>query len=587
VRILLLYPPPWKIPSVGDNSISPEEGPPEHWKPEDRFSGDEITIPYGLLSLAGQAKKAGHEVTLLNLYQFAWQDVVRIISNAEADLYGLSCFTSNRRGTLYTACLIRKLYPGATIFLGGPHATALPREILQHCKAVNGIVLGEGEKTFLELIHSLENGALPQTIAGMAWRTAHGIHFGPQRQRIKDLDTMTSPYDYCKGHIFLSSRGCPGNCSFCGSPSMWGRKVRFHSAKYTLDVLETMVNTHRQKYVFIKDDTFTANRKRVLEICQGIRKRKLNFLWSCDTRVDSLDEEVLHAMRRAGCQFISFGVESGSQEILNTINKRTTPQDALRATEMAKRYGFTIRFYMMALNRGETAETLKTSIDFIIQAKPNQFLFSFLTLYPGTREFAIAESKGLITRETFFTCKDHYFSFFPENEYDDQMKKIIRWINTHAGVREFWDYTVADRQKILDIFPDLSAAHMDLGKALYHSRRYREAEACFRKAMEMGFPMPGIALNYLACLAVERGKIKEALEYLKQAKTRDNHHCVEQNLKSLYGWLTTGAYRQQRKPLLVTYHEFEPHQSATQPIVPAPITIYDRARAKQVRLVPR
>jgi radical SAM superfamily enzyme YgiQ (UPF0313 family) len=155
MRILLLNPPPWKIPAPGEEADPSGEGPPEGWSPERRFDGDEVVIPYGLLSLAAQALRAGHDVKVFNAYVFAWRDITDLIRHLPADLYGLSCFTGNRRGAVSLSRLIRKMHPQATIVVGGPHADALPREMPEHCEAIDGIVTGEGETTFSELVDGL------------------------------------------------------------------------------------------------------------------------------------------------------------------------------------------------------------------------------------------------------------------------------------------------------------------------------------------------------------------------------------------------------------------------------------------------
>lgn len=589
MRILLLYPPPWKIPAPGQEPDTDGEGPPRKWNSESRFCGDELTIPYGLLTLAAQAKRAGHRVTVLNLYAFCWKDVEELIRRSRADVYGLSVFTSNRRGSLSMCRLIRDLYPQSFIVAGGPHASALPLELLEHCDAINAVVIGEGELTFIELIGRLENGSSLEGLTGISWRAGDCIQINAPRERIHDLDSLASPYDYCKGHILITSRGCPGRCTYCGSTVLWGSKVRFHSAEHTLSVLDKMVRTHGTAYINIKDDTFTSDRKRVLEICNGIVKRELRFLWSCDTRVDSLDEEVLIAMRRAGCQMISLGIESASPEILRNINKRTTPEKALLATDMAKQFGFHIRYYMMACNRGETAETLKASIDFISKANPNEFIFAFLTLYPGTHEFAIAAENARASKEMFFIHDQRHFNYFPEDDYSEEMKKIIHQISAHAGVVHWWDYGVPERQKVLNLFPELAAAHMDLGKAYFLAGDLADAEECVRRALEMGFPLPGLGHNYLAAICVKQGNIRGALVHLAAAKKRGHFFAVDENLRILRKWISEGGLRDGSPPEMVVYHDFETIRSGTQPVVPAPITMYDQASPEDratLRLIP-
>ena len=573
MRIVLLYPPPWKIPAPGEEPDQSGEGPPKDWEPEKRFGGDEVATPYGLLSLAAQAIRAGHDVTLFNIYLFAWRDITDLIRHLPADLYGLSCFTSNRRGTIAVSRLIRKMYPHAYIVVGGPHASALPREMLEHCKAIDGVVIGEGEETFSELIEHLAHDEFNESISGMVWRSYSGIEAGPPRKRIHNLDSLVSPVDCFESHFIISSRGCPGNCTFCGSAAQWGRIVRFHSVEYTLEMIERIVNTQKNRIIFFKDETFTLNRKRVLQICDGIIKRKINFLWSCDTRVDRLDEEVLLAMRKAGCQRISVGLESASHKILKSINKGTTPELVLSATRMAKKFGLQIRYYVMAGNRGESAETLKTSIDFIVEAKPNEFMFSYLSLYPGTEEFHIAESSGLVRRDMFFSEKLYSFDF-TYGEDSPQLREICNWINAHLGIRKFWDYSIAELETISALFPDLPAAHMDLGGTHYQLGNYSEAEKHIRIAIDMGYPLPILGYNYLACIAASCGDFKSAINYFEQAKALSNDSIVDDNLQSLRAWLLAGGLQSGHRPNLIANHDLERPFIAKQPILPGPIVIH-------------
>ena len=240
-------------------------------------------------------------------------------------------------------------------------------------------------------------------IHGTLYRSETGVQAAPGRGSIHDLDTLASPHEYFDTHIVMTSRGCPWQCTFCGAETTWGRGFRGQSVPYVLDALEKAVSRLSVKMVQIKDDTFTTNKKRVLELCQGIRERKLQFLWSCDTRVDVLNDELLREMRLAGCQRLSLGVETGSPTILDKINKRITIQKIEDAAAMAKRVGIQVRFYMMLGNRGETAETFQETLDFLTRVKPHQYIFSCLTIYPGTEDFQQAERERWLDREVYFS----------------------------------------------------------------------------------------------------------------------------------------------------------------------------------------
>lgn len=585
MRIVFLYPPPFQIPAAGEQGSSLEDGPYKGFDPSQGLGGDEATIPYGLLTLAAQTIAEGHDVTVLNLYGFAWKDVIQVVRNLPAEIFGLSCLTTNRRGALAVARLIKESHPRSLVILGGPHASALPGELLRHCSAVDGVVIGEGEATFSEFIVQLQAGSC-RPVPGMAWRDGDHILMGPPRERIADLDSLASPYDHFKGNVIVSARGCPEACSFCGSPAMWGRKVSSHSAGYILRMLERIVRVHQYRFVGIKDDTFTYSRKRVLDICEGIQVRGLSFLWSCDTRVDVLDEEILFAMRKTGCQRISIGVESGSPKILKNINKRITPEKVLAATRLIKRFGFDLRFYIMGANRDESAETLEATIDLIREAAPSRFTFAHLSLFPGTKEFEIAAGKQMVDTEMFFTRDYPYFTHPLPKGDEARLREAYDWLDRHMN-RPYWDYPLSDRKAIVENFPTLTAAHMDLGIALYEAGDYEGAGRSMGRALNMGYPLPGLIQDYRACMEAARGEFREAIASLSRAKASGSR-VADANLAHLRRWLSgLGKEQDEGKPKLETTDVMSAATSVemVQPFHPSPIALRrtrDRSPSSQV-----
>jgi radical SAM superfamily enzyme YgiQ (UPF0313 family) len=387
MRIALLYPPPWKIAGPEEDPRRwGRDGPPEGYRDGD-LDGDFYQIPYGLLTIAAQAKRAGHQVKICNLSAYPFAEVERIVARLDADLYGMSCWTANRRGVGLVADLLRAHHPNACIVVGGPHASPLAREMLVHHSALDAVTTGESELTFLEIAARVGSGQSLQGVAGAWVRGRRGPEEGPHRHDVKNLDDLLSPHEIFDTHIFMTSRGCPWACTFCGAESQWGRGFRANSVGYVLDALEKAVPRLPVKMLMIKDDTFTTQRKRVIEICRGIRERGIRFSWSCDTRVDLLGDELLYEMRLAGCERLSLGVESGSPEIIRQVDKKITVDDILASTEQAKKYGIKVRFYMMLGNRGETEETFRQTLDFLEEARPHEYIFSCLSIYPGTRDF--------------------------------------------------------------------------------------------------------------------------------------------------------------------------------------------------------
>ena len=403
MRIVLIYPPPWQIPSAGDPPGGMPFGPPkdirEHAVLDD---GDFLSIPYGVLTIAAQARRAGHAVDVLDLADAPWRKVIAQIAASDATVYGISAFTANRRGMGAVAQAIRQMKPDVHITAGGPFVTALPLHTLRHYPEIDTAVVGEGEDTFLELIACLDARRSCVGIAGTAWREGDAVVLGPPRPLIKNLDTIASPFDHFTPPIVLTSRECPSRCTFCGSPAIWGKWVRFHSVAYTIDTFRKALARQPVPVLFVKDDTFTAHRRRAMAICEAILESGMNFLWGCDTRVDSVNDELLSIMRRAGCQAVSFGVESGCPNILARIRKRTTPEMVITATHMAQKYGMHVRYYMIIGNRGENEESVKKSIELIKTGRPNTFIFCALSFFPGTEEWEILCAEQRVTPEIFF-----------------------------------------------------------------------------------------------------------------------------------------------------------------------------------------
>jgi radical SAM superfamily enzyme YgiQ (UPF0313 family) len=567
VKIVLLYAPPWKIARDGDPAYPPGEGAPANVDASAVYEGDFIQAPYGLMSLAAQALRNGLSVQIFNISNSPWPDIETLIHHLDADLFGLSCMTANRRGVAMLAQLIRDIHPGSHIVVGGPHVTALPIETLRHIQAIDTVVVGEGEQTFLDIIRCLQENKPVRGIPGTAWRSPNGYQLGPHREQIRDLDALASPFDYFNMHTILTSRGCPMQCTFCSSSLMWGKRVRFHSAAYVLEMLETAINRNGQRIISFKDDTFTANKPRVLAICEGIRKRHLEFIWSCDTRADYLDDKLLYEMRRAGCIRISVGVESASDIILKNIKKRLSLDRLFDVTQSAKKFGIQIRYYMMVGNRGETQETFQQSLDFINRAKPNQFVFSQLHIYPGTEEFDIFEKQGLVSPEMFFT-RDFYCLTCFAGRKDDE-KQIRKTLSTMAGIQNFWQYGVEEYEAVSDRLPEMHLLHVDLCRAYLREGNADAAERHLHRAVELGFFLPGLVHNLHACIDGARNDFEGVKFDLDQAFECYPYQVVIENQERFESWLSDRGSTQKNTPLkLATGDDFESTSICIQPEFP-------------------
>lgn len=569
MKIALLYPPPWKMAARGQPSYPPGEGAPADYRPG-HLDGDFFHIPYGLMSLAAQLDRAGYPVKLLNLSAFAWPAVESVIGTLGADVWGLSCFTANRRGVAMVASAIKRLHPSAFVIVGGPHPTALPREMLEHHPSIDAVAVGEGEETLLSVVEGLASGRGVAGIEGLAWREGGRVVVGGRRARMRRLDDLASPHEKFETHLMVTSRGCPGRCTFCATKSVWGNAYRVHSEQRVLDDLERALQRVPLKMLMIKDETFSASRKRAMRICEGILARRMKFVWSCDTRADALDEELVRAMRLAGCERLSLGVESGSPRVLRAIGKNITPEQVLGTTRLAKKYGLPVRFFMMLGNRGETAETFQQSLRFIERASPHQYLFACLSVYPGTQDFADLQRDGRLDSDAYFEG-DFQELKMPYDASDRDTQAMMTWFDRHAGIQGGYQQTVEDSEAVARLLPGHAGAQLDLGAAYYRAGQWDQAEKHVRAALDLGHPLPGLAHNYLACVANQRGDIDAMIGHLRDAQADPWHPVLMANRQRVDRWLSQGG-RARGLPLqLEARHDFELFLRAVQPSMPGPL----------------
>jgi len=328
----------------------------------------------------------------------------------------------------------------------------------------------------------------------------------------------------------------------------------------------------------IKDDTFTTHKPRVLELCRRIREKKLDFFWSCDTRVDLLTDELLREMRLAGCARLSLGVESGSQRILDAIDKKITVAEILESTELAKKYGIKVRYFMMLGNRGETRETFEETLRFLERARPHEYIFSCLSIYPGTRDFEDAEARpqagkkgGWLDRNVYFTeTFQELKTPFDASEADTALMNA--WFREHSGLRTIAKETAEDYARILERLGDYHGAHMDLGAAYFHEGALDLAEKHVRRALELGYPLPGLAYNHLACIAYARGDVDEMMDlFMTASKTDPQHYALIQNVNRARAWFKDGGPGKKLPLALDARHDFQLLERTVQPTLPGPL----------------
>jgi radical SAM superfamily enzyme YgiQ (UPF0313 family) len=391
-------------------------------RPQDE---DHLVMPIGLYYLGAFLKEKGFEVSLLNGHELELspQAVEKVLRRELPDVVGFSAFNANRVNVLKWARWVKEFLPSAHIVVGGVAATFMSEYFLAHSE-VDFVIRGEGELTFLNLLKALEDKQDLRQIKGLAFKQEGKIIITPEAEFIEDLDSLPNPARYFTYNHVLLGRGCPYNCVFCASPKFWQRKVRFHSADYFVEQLK-LLKAKGVNFFYFSDDTFTLKKDLVLSVCEKIKKEKLNINWFAISRVDALDEEIVKAMRLAGCIQISFGIESGDEDIRKKLNKNITLEDAREAFELCKKYSILPRAYFIYGNPGESEKSIDRSIEFIEKTKPLNAIFYVLHVFPGTKLYEQLWQQGKIDASVWEKEGEDLLYFEVDKQLEAQ--KVLGW----------------------------------------------------------------------------------------------------------------------------------------------------------------
>lgn len=372
---------------------------------------DALLVPMGIFYIGALLKENGFNVRIVNLaVEQKPMDRLRAMVDAEHPaIVGFSVLNANRFSAIQGAGVVKAVDPEILVVFGGPCATFMWDHLFTTCPGLDCVVKGEGELTFLELAERIRHRGKEQNPSIYADREIKGLHGdreikglalrsgcsggkmdGPgivhtgEREPIEDLDSLPIPGRYFDlAHVSLS-RGCPGRCTFCGSPRFWpGSRVRFHSPSWFVEQL-CLLNQRGITHFFVSDDTFTMDKTRVIEVCRLIIEKRLNITWVAISRADFIDPGILGWMRRAGCTQISFGVESGSAAIRQTLGKPMKRERIVRAFALTASFGILPRAYFIYGSPGETAQTIDESLELIMEIQPLSAIFYLLVLFPGT-----------------------------------------------------------------------------------------------------------------------------------------------------------------------------------------------------------
>lgn len=382
-----------------------------------------VYVPLGLAYIAAVLEQAGYSVEIidLNVGKASDKDLQRKIRNA--DIVGITGMITEYGEVLRLVDIAKKANPKARVVLGGPLATTLPQELLR-VSVADLVVVGEGEKTIINLVSAIKYGDSFGDIKGIVYRDGNQIIATESAEPIADLDTLPFParhllnmnkylkdlescglknneFGKTKSTNLITSRGCPYSCTFCFK-DMWGHKWRGRSPANIVDEMELLYRRYGMNSFFFNDDTFVLDRKRVFELCELIREKRLDVVWNCNGRVDLMTKELLEAMYDAGCRGIGYGIESGDQEILDSMKKNITLDQVREVVKWTRNAGIkTLGTFIIGM-LGETKATIKETMAFARELNLDSYNFSVATPLTGTELYKSAHEAGLIQEDK--TC---------------------------------------------------------------------------------------------------------------------------------------------------------------------------------------
>lgn len=357
----------------------------------------------GLGYLSSNSKKSGYETAVIDAFaeSLSFPELEKRIAAFRPQVVGMPVFTFKFREAAAIAGIVKGINPEIKVVVGGAHATALPKRTLEECRDFDFAVIGEGEETMRELAREIGRGSEEYSgVRGLAWRDGDTVVRNAGRAVIRNLDALEFPdwgafpletyfplYSTSRKFLELplsGARGCRGRCSFCFR--LTRGYIRARSTESIISEIERDISDFGAGSIIFMDEAFTADQERTAELCEGMIRARIpeRIHWLCETRVDTVEPDMLRSMKAAGCAHVSYGIESGDQKVLDLNRKGTTVERGREVISWAKQAGLQVDVYYIYGLPHDTLETMKKTLSFSLSVDSDFANYFLFVPYPGT-----------------------------------------------------------------------------------------------------------------------------------------------------------------------------------------------------------
>lgn len=357
----------------------------------------------GLLHLAAEVREFGYRPSIIesDVFNLSVDDVVDQIKAAQPEYVGITLFTVGVWSAAEISRKVKALLPDTIIIVGGPHISSMGAETMQRFPIFDIAVIGEGEEALVQLLHALDDGTDLDNVPALCYMDGNTVRKTPSLPIDRVLDRLPMPawdllpnfpdaypaavYDFPHLPVatIAASRGCPFHCKFCDT-STFGARVRAYSPERVFEMIQNLQSNYGVRHILFVDDLFLASKVRTKKLCEMIIDSGINITWGCTARVDTVKPDILKLMKKAGCWEISFGLESGSDEILKSMDKLADIARSEQAINWTAAAGIRTKGLFILGYPGETRETIEITKNFIRRLPISIMNLTKFTPYPGS-----------------------------------------------------------------------------------------------------------------------------------------------------------------------------------------------------------